>query len=347
MSGLTFVVGTGRSGSTALSEILRAHPDVLSLNELFASLMRPENAFPAEPLTGEQFWRLLSRPNDTFDSLVRSGVAPGEFLYVRRPGRFAAETGGIPLLSMMVLPHLTDDPDTLLDELGPLVTPWPRRHAAAHYAALFELLRERFGRRAVIERSGFSLRWVPYLRAAFPEARFVHLHRNGPDCAVSMSRHVGFRKVLLVEDAVRLAGVRRPSELTEERIAALPADLAWLFADRFDGALVWQADLALRRFGALWSDMITEGVAALADVPEHQRTTLVYEDLLDAPDAELARLAAFAHVPAPAPWLATARTVLDPGRRDLTHPLTAEQRAELAEACRPGTRALRTREHGR
>ncbi|EKX63388.1 sulfotransferase [Streptomyces ipomoeae] len=38
MRSLTFVIGTGRSGSTALSRILNAHPDVLSLNEFMASV---------------------------------------------------------------------------------------------------------------------------------------------------------------------------------------------------------------------------------------------------------------------------------------------------------------------
>ena len=35
---LTFVVGTGRCGSTLLSRLLREHPDVLSMSEFFSTL---------------------------------------------------------------------------------------------------------------------------------------------------------------------------------------------------------------------------------------------------------------------------------------------------------------------
>jgi hypothetical protein len=35
---LTFVVGTGRRGSTMVSAILREHPDVLSMSEFFGTL---------------------------------------------------------------------------------------------------------------------------------------------------------------------------------------------------------------------------------------------------------------------------------------------------------------------
>ena len=36
---LTFVVGTGRCGSTLLSRLLREHPDVLSMSEFFSTLL--------------------------------------------------------------------------------------------------------------------------------------------------------------------------------------------------------------------------------------------------------------------------------------------------------------------
>ncbi len=336
--GLTFVVGTGRSGSTALSQILHAHPDVLSLNELLVSLMDPDASFPVRPLTGEEFWRLLSEPNRAFDAMIRSGVWMAEFGY--RPGRYSAQTTGIPKLSLMVLPHLTDDPDALFDELGRAVREWPRRSAPAHYEALFALLRDRFGRRVVVERSGHSLRWLPYLRLAFPTARFVHLHRNGPDCAVSMSRHAGFRTIALLAEMCELAGVKKSSELTPERVATLPPRLSGLLAERYDPALLWGADLPVTRFGALWSEMIRAGLDELSAIPADRRMTLSYETLLDEPDRELSRLAAFTGVAAPAGWLATGREVLDPGRRDLVRLLAPEERVALEEACAPGTAAL-------
>lgn len=184
MRTLTFIVGTGRSGSTALSRIVHAHPDVLSLNEFLSSVQ--SRGFPEGRLDGGEFWRLLADPNPQFERMIRNGVPMPEFLYTRRPGRFATETTGIPALSLMVLPHLTDDPDGLFDELEGQVRGWPDRTAAGHYEALFNLLCTRFGRTAVVERSGYSLHRVPLLRKAFPQARFVHLFRDGPDCALSM-----------------------------------------------------------------------------------------------------------------------------------------------------------------
>jgi len=336
---LSFVVGTGRSGSTALSRVLNLHPEVLSLNELLSSV-GPEG-MPEGSLTGEEFWRLLADPNPGFDRMIRSGAAIPEFLYPRRPGRFSAGTTGIPGLCMMVLPHLTDDPDGLLDELAPRVSAWPRRPVERQYRELFGLLCARFGRRAVVERSGFSVRWVPRLRAGFPEAGFVHLHRDGPDCALSMSRHTGFRLLLLQAEILARLGLEPGTELTPEHARELPPDLAGLLeGDTFDPRLVSDREIPVARFGELWSRLVTECVAHLEKVPEAARMSLAYEDLLDAPEEELSRLAGFVGVEPDRRWLAAGRSMLDASRRGAALRLPPDELAALRDACAPGERAL-------
>lgn len=338
MRSLTFVIGTGRSGSTALSRILNAHPDVLSLNEFMASV--GDAAFPEGELTGPEFWQTLFRPAPHFERMIRSGLPLPEFLYTRRPGRYTAETTGIPALSLMVLPHLTEDPDGLLDELGTEVVQWPERTAAEHHRALFGLLCARFGRTAVVERSGYSTGWAPGLRAAFPDARFVHMFRDGPDCALSMSRHPGYRTISLLREIKAWAGVDSFADLTPEHVRALPADLAPLLDERFDPALVRDRDIPLRTFGALWSELVTEGTRFLGELPADQRSTLSYENLLDRTDQELTRLADFIGV-APLPeWLLAASELLDHSRRGSARRLSAAEFDELSESCAPGTRVL-------
>lgn len=338
MRSLTFVIGTGRSGSTALSRILNAHPDVLSLNEFMASV--GDAAFPEGRLTGPEFWQTLFRPAPHFERMIRSGLPLPEFLYTRRPGRYTAETTGIPALSLMVLPHLTEDPDGLLDELGTEVVQWPERTAAEHHRALFGLLCARFGRTAVVERSGYSTGWAPGLRAAFPDARFVHMFRDGPDCALSMSRHPGYRTISLLREIKAWAGVDSFADLTPEHVRALPADLAPLLDERFDPALVRDRDIPLRTFGALWSELVTEGTRFLGELPADQRSTLSYENLLDRTDQELTRLADFIGV-APLPeWLLAASELLDHSRRGSARRLSAAEFDELSESCAPGTRVL-------
>jgi hypothetical protein len=56
---LTFVVTAGRSGSTAVSAILRSHPEVLSLSEFFLCLrtMLPPGT---GVISADAFWRALS-----------------------------------------------------------------------------------------------------------------------------------------------------------------------------------------------------------------------------------------------------------------------------------------------
>ncbi|RAJ62425.1 sulfotransferase family protein [Streptomyces sp. Amel2xB2] len=335
---LTFVVGTGRCGSTALSRVLRLHPEVLSVSELIASV--EPGALPEQPLTGGEFWQLLASSRPFADRMIREGTPLPEHLYPGvAGGRFSATDGGIPALCLTTLPHLTDEPDALFDALEPVLAGRGRAPAAEHYRALFGALAahveaEHAGGegplRAVVERSGFSLGSVPRLRAAFPEARFVHLHRDGPDCALSMSRHAGFRLLRTAAQA------EEGSE--EQEIAAALGELT--ADDGFDLRGVLERPVPVERFGELWSGMITEGLAHLADVPAELRASLSYEDLLDAPEPELTALARHLGVEPHPAWLKSASALLDGARRGASAALPPPERARLAESCAPGMRAL-------
>ncbi|WP_245694164.1 sulfotransferase [Streptomyces abyssalis] len=341
---LTFVVGTGRSGSTALSQVLRLHPEVLSLNELYSCIDGPP-ALSHQHLTGAEFWRCLREPMAVFDAMVRSGTPLPEFIYNRHPEwRYSAETTGIPAISMMTLPHLTDAPDALLDALEPEVSAWPERPAPQQWHALFGTLASRVGgREAAVERSGYSLHRVDTLYELFPEARFVHLHRSGPDCALSMSRHNGYRMISLLREILRRSGVESASDLTDDHIKQLPDDLAPLLGPQYDPALVLDREMPVPDFGTLWSDLICEGVDHLSAVPAEQRTSLSYERLLDAPRQELARLADFIGVQPFAEWLEEGDEILDgTGRRDSSLRLPERALSALRDNCARGEAALGT-----
>lgn len=336
---LTIVVGSGRCGSTLLSRILREHPDVLSVSELFAALTIHQDEIPLGEYDGTEMWKILSASDSYLDALIQDGLMAPELCYPYGKGRFSPATG-VPVISHMTLPMLTDDPDALYDELEAAVTGWPRRSATEHYRALFAWLARRFDRRAVVERSGASLNLVPLLRREFPDARIVHMHRYGPDTAVSMSRHVGFRLTALAAHAARLAGVRSKEELTPEHMPLLPPDLVELLAPPFNAKRFATYEIPVPVFGEMWSSMLADGLTGLAELPDDTWTDLKYEELLDSPDAELTRLAEFIGVPAKPQWLEAGRGLLDPGRIGQASRLDPEVRVALEAACAPGAAAL-------
>lgn len=338
---LTFVVGTGRCGSTMLSHVLREHPDVLSVSEFFSTLKAAvrRREFPAEALDGRELWRMLATPVPMADAMIRAGMTPPEFCYPYETGRFAAETG-IPIVCHCLLPGLSDDPDALFDHLADVVPRWPTRPAATQYRAFFAFLAGLLGRTVVVERSAPSLPLIPQLRREFPDARFVHMHRDGPDCALSMSRHPTFRREALLFEAVRAAGLTGPVTLAEVAAAA-PERFRGLLLPPFDAARIMGYPLSLDAFGSQWwAAKIIAGLSHLTKLPLGEWTTVGYEDVLADPAAELARLAEFIGVPADPGWLAAARRMIDPARPGGAATLPPDELASLRAACEPGTAAI-------
>lgn len=113
-----FIVGTGRCGSTMLSDMVNLHPRMLSVSEFFASLA--DTAFRGRMLDGKALYRRLSTLRPVGRTLLKNDLMVGEYLYPLEPdSRFGPDD--VPPIMGATLPHLTDDPEGLWDELVPVV----------------------------------------------------------------------------------------------------------------------------------------------------------------------------------------------------------------------------------
>jgi hypothetical protein len=343
VSAPVLVLGTGRCGSTLVSELVRTHPTVLSVSELFSFVtdlgLRIERAFPPGPITGEAFWEILATPQPRQSLLLRHGLQMDEVIYPWGKGRFTAETGLPPILQAL-LPHLApDDPDALFDALRAPICGRGEAPVAEHYRALFGWLQDRLGKRTWAERSGGSLRVARRLLSAFPEAKVLHLVRDGRNTALSMSRHIGFRMALIASQQLEFLGVDPYESNDRSEEGDLTDDLAALLPERFSRAAFEAFDLPVVICGHYWSGEIVEGLRALSALPADRLLTLRYEDLLEAPAATVQRLGAWLDDDVPPRWVDQAAARI--GRaRSAWLDLPASLRAELHAACQPGFTAL-------
>lgn len=349
---ITFIVNSGRCGSTALSGVLRSHPRVLSLSEFFRML--GIRAVAPGQCDGREFWRLLSEPRPHITAMLRYRVEPAEIIYpVDGPGCFN-RASGIPAVSAVALPHLTSDPDRLLDELHEYAVRLPVQTRPDHFRSLFAWLCTRFGRDIVVERSGGSLHMIRDLRRAFPEARFIHLYRDGRRVAVSMSGHTGFRLWVLAQDADRSVHPETIIDDLGERVLSREPpgeqELATMTTAERTGKLlcamrfpVHQLRLPVWRFGVLWTAMVSLGTAELAALGASRLLSVDFDDLLTEPASQLARIDRFLQVPTAScgsRWPLLAAELLRPDAKDWRAGLTDVERRRLEIACRPGMKLL-------
>ena len=105
-----FIVGTGRCGSTMMSNVVRLHPRLLSLSEFFTALAG--RAFTLRQPDGEQFWRLLTTLSPVAAQMLAKGGPIEEALYGFGNGaRFGPYD--LPPILVTALPHLTRDYEAL------------------------------------------------------------------------------------------------------------------------------------------------------------------------------------------------------------------------------------------
>ncbi|WP_269585354.1 sulfotransferase family protein [Roseibium sp. Sym1] len=331
------VLSSGRCGSTLVSEMLNRHPGILSLSEVFATL-GPEALARQNP-TGEQLWRVFSRQSAGLAAILGSGEMVDEGLYpVDDPkARFSMRT--VPPVMTVALPHLTPDYEALYDELEAFVRPRPRRPLAEQFRAIFGFLRKRLGKRVWVERSGGSLMLAHRLIKLFPEARVIHVHRDGRDVALSMANHHNFRVLVGALKKCRAFGLDPQAPFRKDRGGMADVWFQNLFFRLFDARKladsVENTDLA-----RYWSDIVEIGADAFDALPPDRLLTVAFAELAEDPRTVMDGLIRFIDPSlANETWLETVSAMIRPTRSKAAA-LPATEFEALGRACAPGLARL-------
>src|SRR5439155_17845149 len=197
---------------------------------------------------------------------------------------------------LTALPHLTDEPEALFDEIREFVLTQGPVPIGVHYTKLFEWLRDRFGRQIWVERSGSSLAYLRELIDNFPGARFIHLFRDGRETAVSMTRHHAFRLSVLTGLIERHVGVD-PFNTEEPLKAEPPPEIVPFMPDTFDREAYMRPKVPPENLAAGWTGVEAESLAIFSQLPQERGMHVRYEDLVGDPRPQLVRMSRFLGLP--------------------------------------------------
>lgn len=243
-----FVIGSGRCGSSLLRRLLRSHPDLVVPNETHWIPILHET-FGFEPVPCRQI-----------EEIVRS-LCTGRGVSIL--DRICREEG---LDSQSFFTEIAHGDDLLT---------WHEYH-------------NRFG--TLLKRKQAALHWgdktpdygfcIDTIAEAWPDARFVHLVRDGRDVALSMS-HVPSFQQLAAANQVEWKYLARQAPQSYQRHEGLP------LASYFD----------------MWLRRIRASTDQLRLLAPHQVLPVRYEDLLTEPSRSLRSIATFLSVAPLDEWL--------------------------------------------
>jgi hypothetical protein len=316
--------------------MLGRHPDVLSLFEFFTGLDWGKR-FAADPIGGGEFRALVAAEQPFVTAVMRRGYPVEEITYpfdsadgVDGAGRYRRDDP-LPWILVSMLPRLTDDPDSLYDELVRELDVAPSMPPIDHYRRMFGWLGRRLGRAHWIERSGSSIEYVDELARLFTNARFVHLHRAGPEVALSMREHHAYRLPICLLYGAPLDDGTPISELGDIDVNTVPSGddpISRILASR----------PSAEYFGRYWNDQVVKGMAAVAAIPAERVLSVPFSPALQSFSISTRRLTTgFA---AERPWCVVFRrrvltNSVPRSEADSSRPVLQGQRCSTVVTARP------------
>jgi putative sulfotransferase len=152
-----------------------------------------------------------------------------------------------------------------------------------------------------VERSGNSLEILPHMVRMFPDAKYIHLQRDGIETALSMREHDYFRLY-----ASYFFNPWTEEELDRTELGQQPIGPDDPITHRMRGAGVPTAE----QFGLFWSHAVEVAYPELLKMAPGTRLDITYEDLLASPREVLAAIGEFCEFPAEDGWIERAAALL-------------------------------------
>jgi putative sulfotransferase len=308
--------------------MLAENRSLLMLFEFFSGL-DGERRFGAERLDGREFAALLSQDTPALTMVTQRGYDVAEVVYPYHHGSRHARGQPIPWILGTALARMSDDPDALFDETIAFASPLPHQPLSRHYRQLFDWLAARVGRAGWVEKSGSSIEYLGALRDFFPGARFLHLHRDGREAALSMREHPVYRlwvSMLFGENGgTPSAGVdpEAPPGATDPITRML------------------ESQPPVEYFGRYWTQLIARGFRSLGRLDAEQYREVRFEDLVANPGAVLRTIGEFFELDLESDgWLDRAAGLVRGVPPTRFERLTEPEQRRLDDACRVGRQLL-------
>jgi hypothetical protein len=278
-----FVVGSGRCGTKMLRRMLIPHPEVVvPIETHFLPTLHDE--FGTEPTTFDEYVAVV---DEHYDTAGRPWVDTLCEMAGRDYGAFPDGFRAVCDRERATAAEFTEAFHRFLYGAEPTVV----GDKTPHYGVVTEELTD-----------------------LWPDARFVHLVRDGVHAAASMTRHPGFRRQIAagvaLEDLDRISYRGRLATLPDESIDA-------------------------REAAEFWGRIVTETRRQGRALPDDRYVEVRYEDLLLDPESELRRLGEFLGIDATGDWLRRGSAVPYPFAIHRTEDRIDEDRyREIAEPIR-------------
>ncbi len=258
-------------------------------------------------LSGWSYWKRLSRPTKSVRLIMTPENAPNEFLYRTGMGRFPIDN--VPPLLASALPHLSDNPDALFDEVAKTVPSQPKQTVEAHHSMLFKRLMELCGGRVWVERTGMSIMYARLLPKLFPAAKYIIMYRDGRDVVLSFQAFKPIRPMIWNWTWFRKIG---PNLLDLDYPSGRNRRLR--FNERFFGPALlvkWMLNNPppLKACAEFWSHATLQSLPEFDVLAPERRTFLRFETLTADPHSELTRLIEFLDIDIDGKWLERASRI--------------------------------------